>query len=631
MERENKAISGLRFDSKADLQAVVHETLKPLKPHFTAGCAGLKLGNTAAIHNEAIALMEAFARPLWGLVPHACGGGESDLWPLFLEGIIHGTDPAHEEYWGDFQTQDQRMVEQAILGLGLALAPHKLWDPLSEQQKQQVYTWLNQINLVDHSNPNNWLMFTVLVNVGFKKAGLPFDQAIMDEYLELIDTYYLDDGWYSDGITDQRDYYIPFAMHYYTLIYAQLMEEDDPERARKYRERAGTFAQSFIYWFAEDGSSLPFGRSLTYRFAQASFWSALVYAGVEPFSLGVMKGIIMRHLRWWFDQPIFMSDGLLSIGYAYPNLLMGESYNAPGSPYWAYKTFLILALPEEHPFWSVEEEPLPSLQPVVAQPCARMVLCRPEGDGHVTALASGQMANFEMAHSAAKYSKFAYSTRFGFSVPKGYFGLGEGAHDSTLALCERDGHYRVRRFCEEFKIEDTFVYSRWLPWKDVEVRTWLVPAGLWHVRIHRIVTARLLDAAEGGFAIGRPADFSIAEETAVNVSKGNSFISLPWGISGISGLEGFAEAVIIFPEANTNLLKPRTLIPTLTAQLDPGEHWLVSAVFGAAHTEANTKLLSCPPQVKRDAEARWIVTSADAKQEFARLDVLNFIRQGDEC
>ena len=94
------------------------------------------------------------------------------------------------------------------------------------------------------------------------------------------------------------------------------------KRSKKYKDRAKQFAQEFIYWFAGDGSAVPFGRSLTYRFAEAAFWSALAFAGVEAFSYGVIKGILLRHLRWWFQQPIFTSDGILSIGYAYPNLTM---------------------------------------------------------------------------------------------------------------------------------------------------------------------------------------------------------------------------------------------------------------------------------------------------------------------
>ncbi|MGG3281076.1 DUF2264 domain-containing protein [Paenibacillus solani] len=628
MEQTTGALQGNALRTKGDLQKAVLDMLEPIKLHFTPGNAGLILGSTAAIHNEAIALMESFARPLWGLIPHAGGGGESDLWLRYLKGIVNGTDPGHAEYWGDFVTQDQRMVEQAVFGLGLALAPHKLWEPLQEEEKLRLHRWLNQINLVDHSNPNNWLMFTVLVNMGFKKVGMPYDQAIMDEYLDMIDTYYLGDGWYSDGKTDQRDYYIPFAMHFYTLIYAKLMEQDDPKRALMYKERAKTFAEQFIYWFAEDGSSLPFGRSQTYRFAQVSFWCALVYAGVEPFSLGVIKGIIMRHLRWWFDQPIFTTDGLLSIGYAYPNLVMGESYNAPGSPYWAFKSFLILDLPDDHPFWSVEEEPLPSLKAVSVQPHARMLICKPENDGHITALASGQMANFEMAHSAAKYAKFAYSTRFGFSVPKGYYGLGEGAYDSMLALSECDEHYRVRRFCEEFRIEESHVYSRWLPWHDVEIRTWLIPAGLWHVRIHRIRSDRPLTAAEGGFAVGRMTDFALNETEAVRAEADRIAAMMPGGISGIVNVQGYGGAIIVYPEANTNLLKPRTMIPTLTARLEPGEHVLISAVYGASNCEENRIGCDFPPAVECSHEGKISVTDPRNGSVRFCLDLSHLTHKG---
>lgn len=90
---------------------------------------------------------------------------------------------------------------------------------------------------------------------------------------------------------------------------------------------------------AADGASVPFGRSLTYRFAMVAFWSAVAFAGLDVFSPGVVKGIILRHLRWWQQQSIFDREGILTLGFAYPNLVMCEDYNSPGSPYWALKVF----------------------------------------------------------------------------------------------------------------------------------------------------------------------------------------------------------------------------------------------------------------------------------------------------
>ena len=43
---------------------------------------------------------------------------------------------------------------------------------------------------------------------------------------------------------------------------------------------------------------------------------------------------------------MFDRDGILTIGYCYPQMYMAERYNAPGSPYWGMKSFLLLALPD---------------------------------------------------------------------------------------------------------------------------------------------------------------------------------------------------------------------------------------------------------------------------------------------
>ena len=107
------------------------------------------------------------------------------------------------------------------------------------------------------------------------------------------------------------------------------MEKEDPVRSKLYKERAVLFAKQFIYWFDESGASLPYGRSLTYRFSQVNFFSACLMAEIEPFPLGVMKGLIVRHFCDWMKKPIFDRNDILTIGYGYPNLVMGERYIAP--------------------------------------------------------------------------------------------------------------------------------------------------------------------------------------------------------------------------------------------------------------------------------------------------------------
>ena len=121
------------------------------------------------------------------------------------------------------------------------------------------------------------------------------------------------------------DYYSSsFAIHFLQLIYAKLEGDSDPERAAEFKKRAQLAALDLAHYYDEEGRAIPFGRSLTYRFAVVSFWGALAYADVElpaPLTWGMVKGIVLRHLRWWQTQnDMWSPSGTLTIGYSYPNM-----------------------------------------------------------------------------------------------------------------------------------------------------------------------------------------------------------------------------------------------------------------------------------------------------------------------
>jgi hypothetical protein len=595
--------------SRADLQAALCALFTPLKPYFSPGCARVKLGSTGAHFADAAAELEGFARPLWGLVPLAAGGGAFDAWELYQRGLANGSDPEHPEFWGEATDRNQRLVEMAAIGFGLTLAPDLLWEPLDSRARSNLVRWLQTINAVQVSD-NNWNFFRVLVNLGLTQVGAEPDAAALQASFDRIEDFYLGDGWYNDGPDSrvQRDYYNPFALHFYGLIYARLMDQNDPARARRYRERAARFARDFQHWFAADGAALPFGRSLTYRFAQGAFWGALAFADVEALPWGVIKGLALRHLRWWAQQPMANSDGVLSIGYAYPNLIMAEDYNSPGSPYWALKFFLPLALPAAHPFWQAEEAPLPSLPPVHPLPHAGMLVCRDKASTHVFALSSGQYNNWSR-HGEAKYAKLAYSTAFGFSVPAGQRNLEQGAYDSALAFSEDGIHFHTREQPLEFRIDGAALYSRWQPWPDVEVTTWLLPRLPWHIRVHRLRTARRLISAEGGWAVDRSGDDPADDQGTVQAGAGFALAVYPTGWSGLCDLRGQRTGEVVRVSPNTNLLFPRSYLPTLKGEHEPGEHWLVCAVVGRRELAGWQEVWSAPPQDVDLESKEWSMES----------------------
>ncbi len=613
-------------ETREDLQALAREMIGAAAGRFGRGGISACEGEHGAKYSHKTAWIEGLLRPLFGLVPLCAGGFESSLdsgaQAFFRERIKAGTDPDSDEYWGELEGKDQKIVEMASLGIGLVMAPELVWEPLDEESRENLARWLRKVNEAPLA-ANNWLFFPVIVNIGLKKAGASYSQEILEKALEGIEKNYLGDGWYSDGPSPQRDYYVAFAMHFYGLIYAAVMEEEDPARCRLYKERAALFAGDFIWWFGAEGDGLPFGRSLTYRFAMSAFWGALAWAGVEVFSWGVIKGLLLRNIRWWIRQPVWDGDGVLTVGYRYPNLKMAEFYNAPGSPAWAMKAFLALALPESHPFWSAVEEELPEPGRVSVQKHPFMIVMRGEGGRHVQALTSGQYARFEPTFMSAKYEKFAYSNVFGFSVPGGEYGYDQGAFDSMLALCERgDGLYRVRRNCLQVKVSREGIYSLWKPWEDVTVETWLIPWGSWHVRVHRVVSARTLTGGEGAYAVGwdgsgypetegRRVSGAAAEgrtgisgAPAAGLEESDDAMARAWhtlGCTAIVNLEGRRRGQVVLPHPNTNVLYSRTKLPCLMGDMEEGETWLACAVLGTRTWDEAVREWSRTPVYSRDS------------------------------
>lgn len=569
-----KMINDNPLKTRDDLKKAVLDICSPLIPLYSEGKARLHVGDTSACYSSSTVEAEAFARPLWGLAPLLTDSGNEDWAELYRRGLASGTDPESPEYWGNVNDYDQLLVEMAAMGLALILVPDRIWEPLSEKEKDNLYNWLSFVN-TKKAWDCNWRLFAVMVNLGLRKIGRPYNKEVVEAALNRVEEFYLGDGWYADGRPAHSDYYVAFAIYFYQLIYAKEMETADPERSALFKSRAKLFAEDFICFFGEDGSAVPYGRSMTYRFAQAAFWSAYAYAGVDGYPSGVVKGIILRHLRNWFSRPIFNNDGTLSIGYGYPNLIMSEGYNAPGSPYWALKTMLVLALPEDSAFWQSEELPLPEGN--FSRKLSHPHMIAQKDRAHNVLFAAGHPFSNCHTHCGAKYEKFAYSNLFGFSVPKSEWGTGAGGFDNTLALSECDNVFRVKRKTDEYEVTDDYILTVWSPWNDVTIRTYIIPSLPWHIRVHIIDSARELDSFEGGFA------YPCERVTSTEKTENGEFAFFDGCASGIVNFLGERNAWLNSMEANTNLIYSRTSLPALGGKIHRGRTVLACGVYcGAA-------------------------------------------------
>lgn len=716
------------FLTKDDLATASESLLRPLLPYFSEAQARVRIPITSGAHfDEAAAQLEGYARPLWVVAAllsdsslatkGALSGGESRASPLqpWINGLRHGIDPSHSEYWGPIGDWDQRMVEAEIISFALLTAPEAFYDPLTAGSKEHLVSWLRGLN--GKVMPvNNWRWFRVLSNLALIKVCSVQRESVwkyMEEDLETLETFYMSNGWSSDGVWRpvppreeeegggadaargrHADYYSgSFAIQFSQMLYSKFADDLDPARAGLFRDRARQFIRQFWAYFDKDGwsteptitsisapfltptligAAIPFGRSLAYRFAMGAFYAAFAYVGLcddseDLLSHGAVKGMLLRHLRWWANRSdnAFWPDGTFSIGYLYPNMYMSEDYNSPQSPYWALKSLIVVALPADHPFWRADELPhplshqshdsLPEKQGVTLVRPARQILCdHPKGQHHFL-LSSGQFCVWPMKATQAKYAKFAYSSAFGFSVPTGTL-ITQIAPDSTLALSHDDGEsWAVRwKSIGETQFVDlevcggtsaprklTALVSRWRPWgnRAIEVETTLIPPcdqwPDWHVRVHRIRTgvSQVGDSisfvtVEGGFAIdgcrksdGRTllnskveaqpgSSFSssgIQNEEGALETPSSSFVTSTAGASGIVDLSPRldsgpldASGEILKVDPNTNLMAPRTLLPTIKRNLTsrPRPEVVIATGVFAISFDGQTRELA-------DIESRW--------------------------
>ncbi|KAG5816888.1 hypothetical protein H9Q74_010861 [Fusarium xylarioides] len=405
----------------------------------------------------------------------------------------------------------------------------------------------------------------------------------------------------------------------------------DEKRVTKYRQQAMEFAPEYWRYFDTNGAAIPFGRSMTYRFACGAFWSAFALSDIQSpqpqLSLGTIKGLLLRHLRWWAKQPeIFNSDGTMNIGYAYPNMYMSEDYNSRQSVYWCLKSFVVLGLPSDHPFWTVQEEPhpiyglIPSAGPpdtARAFPAPHQIVCHSEE--HHYLLSAGQMTTKMFKARDAKYGKFAYSSAFGYSVPTG-LELHQIAPDSTLTVkLDDDGPWRVRSQPADVRFDTIPIHSAkgyghlpsitstWRPVRslDITIQTTLIPLTYhypgWHLRIHHVRGFGLVNGiawfnnfemVDSSFAVDGLTDpgYHISAIDTIKIKHDGQFaegyvteqssvlVKSRGGVSGIADLTpnihlkgGLhrdeaklgCRGYLIQADPNTNLVARRTLIPSI--------------------------------------------------------------------
>lgn len=558
-------------------QAVLEYLDNMMAAELTGGKIGLRCD-----YSDKIVEMECFSRNLYGIIPLIKNKfGQSDRYIDYVKkNLVNGTNPKSKSFWGNYVCPDQRVCESIPIALVLVFCKNEIWNTLNDEEKNNIVTWLNQVN-TGTIYDSNWLFFRIIVNSCLKKLDVNYCDDLLEDSLIRVNKLYLGNGWYQDGRLRRIDYYNAFAFHFYGLLFAYLMPES--KYSTIFIERARKFSQEFILLSSSKGDMVPYGRSLTYKMAEGCFWSVQVYTGIYCLEPKIVKGIIARHFDFWKDKQIYNSQGIIDVGYTYLNPFMTENYNNWASSNWALKFFLFAAVQGDD-FWSLTEAPLPELPGKKLLRTCNMIICSDVKRSIVTLFPNNYCAGREIVlNFASKYMKFMYSNSFGFSVPRANDVYERGGFDNVLAISEDGKYYRCREELIDCKSNDDYLYSKYSPVSGVTIESYIVPSFPWHVRIHRIITNKTLWIKDAGSSINN--DCVHVEQ------KSDSELHIVDCDNNEVGTKAFSDNVVVTRKintSNTNLINPRCSMLVCEGKLAKGEHLICTAFYN--NTTADKKI-----------------------------------------
>ncbi len=504
---------------------VAEKLLSPLVQRMQPGAASIPLEGPASDHGEVADLLEAFARPCL-LAAHwlAAQGGETlgftreQVACWFRKGLVAGTDPMADTYWGPVTNYHQHSVEMGALVLALEIARDHLWTPLSDSEKHQVLNWLRTARGCGFHR-NNHLFFGVLplcflIREG---AGSPGDQNLVLQWMDILESMYLRDGWFIDGMNETVDHYNAFAWHFYGLWWGKLYEDMDPDRAQRWRDYAVPFLKDYVHFFAASGEHVPFGRSMVYRFNASAPFGLAHYCGVKALDPGLSRNVFMKNVEFFASR--LPEDKPLSLGWTDEFPLMAEVYSCAGSPYWAAKAFSPLLMDPSDPFWQAPEQPLPSEGQdfSLAIPAAGMVVRSIDGDIELfnseNAINPGNTRFGEY-----KWGKTSFRTGTGFEVASA---SGEYPRDAALTAEAKDGTVYGRHSTHMLKCTNeesamVYVLGHKVTHFAVQVETHIWFRGGWQLQLHNVNALQPAKLTVGGQSL--PVDDDVYSAKLVPVS-----------------------------------------------------------------------------------------------------------------
>ena len=443
----------------------------------------------------------------------------------------------------------QILVEFGALAISLSVAKDVLWDPLTQEQKDELAA-----TMLSYGNgptiESNWMFFNVFVISFFKQQGYEVNEERMKENLEKILALYRGEGWYNDA--PAYDYYSMWAFQMYGPIWAQLYGQFYPQYAEQFMANQHDLANNYPYMFSADGRMNMWGRSIPYRFASVIPLALLGYENYSDVNYGWMRRIASSTLLQFLQNPNFLEDNVPTLGFYGVFEPAVQIYSCRGSVYWCGKAFLSLLLPADNPFWTAQENNGPWDDEFKKdsvynkfQPATNLLITDyPNiGGAEMRSWCHETVAgDWQKFRSSENYNKLAYHTEFPWMADGN-----NGEVSMNYATKNESGSWEVLRLYT-FKSFDNGIYRR-----DAELETnsqvkyFLadipLPNGV--LRVDKIVTPIETDVRLGHYSLPK-----LENEFKEETSKVNNAVILSNGENNLAfvPLHGWDDVKTLYPE-----------------------------------------------------------------------------------
>ncbi len=290
----------------------------------------------------------------------------------------------------------------------MLLMPDVLWPHWTKKQQDEIAAAISK--WAHHrTTQNNWRLFNICALSFLKKNGYAIDDELLKSHLLWVASYHAGNGWY---LEQSYNYYtISLFVVYGTIWNRAFGDQYYPEIAAVLENSFNELFKTYPNFFGRDGYINMWARSICYRLWISGGFPASFMLKSKPLDPGWARRLCSGSLLQFTTREEFYENDIPSLGFYGHREFAIQNYSCPASPFIMFLPFIALALPENSPFWTAEEND--GMWTALGKGSKRTILEKPgmvlvnHGGSGTSEIISGKV--YDDDHN---YSKLVFNTHF---------------------------------------------------------------------------------------------------------------------------------------------------------------------------------------------------------------------------